>query len=485
MYQPVHYNEGESVFNLQSFMDCAGIASGSSSGDIRNHHSEHESDHVRDRTSLSKRIDNQSSAPFNVPTTISNGPCASLPTSSFSRNNLEDNSTSNITTTNNSKNSIIINRNDDTATVGDHDDNDNSDKHDCGSEITDQLAVFADFINGVKYGYNNRDIRERELNHPIDHQQQAHHQSVMRNNNPNSNADKTQNQNQNHEYGPISLSQSNQDNNHHHHHQHHHSLHQLQSSSHRSSRSQMTTSSNNNNNKHHEHHQNPSTSTTSSSSSFTSTSSNNNTDNTDQLGDNGVPMNSSSSSNYWSQHPPFPIQIKTETESMYMKNDEDQMDGSYPVAFSMNSDHVNRCDASSICTDDPSMADHRDSYDDIRFPSPSNSLTSQGVRSSSGKSSKRMLDKNSDEYRRRRERNNLAVRKSREKAKRKSRDTERRVIELERDNKDLRERVETLRVQLNVLKRALAKFGVQADTVVQTIKENLDATEYAQDFLNF
>lgn len=79
--------------------------------------------------------------------------------------------------------------------------------------------------------------------------------------------------------------------------------------------------------------------------------------------------------------------------------------------------------------------------------------------------SKKNVDKSSDEYRRRRERNNIAVRKSREKAKIRSRETERKVSELVRENEYLRKRVELLSKELNVLKSLLANVGVPPDSV--------------------
>uniref|UniRef100_T1IJ14 BZIP domain-containing protein n=1 Tax=Strigamia maritima TaxID=126957 RepID=T1IJ14_STRMM len=60
--------------------------------------------------------------------------------------------------------------------------------------------------------------------------------------------------------------------------------------------------------------------------------------------------------------------------------------------------------------------------------------------SKSFKHSKKSVDKSSDEYRRRRERNNIAVRKSREKAKQRSKDTESKVKDLQRENDRLQKK---------------------------------------------
>lgn len=56
----------------------------------------------------------------------------------------------------------------------------------------------------------------------------------------------------------------------------------------------------------------------------------------------------------------------------------------------------------------------------------------------SRKHSLKNLDKGTDEYRRRRERNNIAVRKSREKAKRRAHDVEKKLKELQKENDNLR-----------------------------------------------
>ncbi|XP_061450018.1 CCAAT/enhancer-binding protein alpha [Rhineura floridana] len=74
-----------------------------------------------------------------------------------------------------------------------------------------------------------------------------------------------------------------------------------------------------------------------------------------------------------------------------------------------------------------------------------------GAAPSSGKS-KKSLDKNSSEYRVRRERNNIAVRKSRDKAKQRNAETQQKVMELSNDNERLRKRVEQLSRELETLR---------------------------------
>lgn len=96
-----------------------------------------------------------------------------------------------------------------------------------------------------------------------------------------------------------------------------------------------------------------------------------------------------------------------------------------------------------------------------------------GKREHGSKSSKKHADKGSDEYKKRRERNNIAVRKSREKAKMRSRETEKRVSELMRDNDSLRKRVDLLGNQLNVLKTLLTNVGVPAESVENEIARSL------------
>jgi len=73
---------------------------------------------------------------------------------------------------------------------------------------------------------------------------------------------------------------------------------------------------------------------------------------------------------------------------------------------------------------------------------------------------KKLIDKNSEEYRRRRERNNVAVRRSRDKTRHKREETERRVIELEEENKKLREKLTLLNKEINVLKSLFSSVGV-------------------------
>src|SRR6202008_423783 len=63
-----------------------------------------------------------------------------------------------------------------------------------------------------------------------------------------------------------------------------------------------------------------------------------------------------------------------------------------------------------------------------------------------------VLDKNSDEYKKRRERNNLAVKKSRNKAKIRTQQTLERVNQLKQDNEMLETKIKILTKELNFLK---------------------------------
>ncbi|XP_037553664.1 CCAAT/enhancer-binding protein alpha [Nematolebias whitei] len=69
-----------------------------------------------------------------------------------------------------------------------------------------------------------------------------------------------------------------------------------------------------------------------------------------------------------------------------------------------------------------------------------------------GGKSKKHVDKSSPEYRLRRERNNVAVRKSRDKAKLRNLETQQKVVELTADNERLRRRVEHLSRELDTLR---------------------------------
>lgn len=97
--------------------------------------------------------------------------------------------------------------------------------------------------------------------------------------------------------------------------------------------------------------------------------------------------------------------------------------------------------------------------------SPGGSVDENCGRKSGKSGRKALLDKSSEEYRLRRERNNIAVRKSRDKAKRRSVETQHRVLELTTENSRLRRRIEGLVRELGAL-RALFAHGAEGATLV-------------------
>lgn len=97
---------------------------------------------------------------------------------------------------------------------------------------------------------------------------------------------------------------------------------------------------------------------------------------------------------------------------------------------------------------------------------------------------KKSVDKGSDEYKKRRERNNIAVRKSREKAKVRSKETEKKVSELARENDQFRKKVENLTKELDVLKRLLATVGIPPESVDNEIMKGLQLDAHNSPFGN-
>lgn len=92
----------------------------------------------------------------------------------------------------------------------------------------------------------------------------------------------------------------------------------------------------------------------------------------------------------------------------------------------------------------------------------------QSTSVSSGRSSyskggkKKPIDKNSEDYRSRRERNNIAVRKSRLKAKQRCVETEHRVRILNEQKEALERKVESLTRELNVMRQLLANVATSS-----------------------
>lgn len=98
-----------------------------------------------------------------------------------------------------------------------------------------------------------------------------------------------------------------------------------------------------------------------------------------------------------------------------------------------------------------------------------------GGGSNSQRKQMKQTDKTSDEYRRRRERNNIAVRKSREKAKVRTRETEEKVKLLLKENERLQKRIELLTEELNVLRSLFSNVGVLPEHLHREINKHLDS----------
>ena len=101
-----------------------------------------------------------------------------------------------------------------------------------------------------------------------------------------------------------------------------------------------------------------------------------------------------------------------------------------------------------------------------RLPSISSQLKAPKSRRGSSSSKKAMVEKGSDEYRMKRERNNIAVRKSRFKSKQKCVETQQKVDELQEENSRLQSKVDFLTKELNVLRSLFSTTGAYKDPVV-------------------
>ncbi|KAJ8869136.1 hypothetical protein PR048_030704 [Dryococelus australis] len=95
--------------------------------------------------------------------------------------------------------------------------------------------------------------------------------------------------------------------------------------------------------------------------------------------------------------------------------------------------------------------------------------------SGGGRKSSKSVDKASDEYRRRRERNNIAVRKSREKAKMRSRETEEKVKVLMKENERLQRRIDALTEELGVMRNLFENLGMVPEQIHRELSKHLNA----------
>lgn len=123
------------------------------------------------------------------------------------------------------------------------------------------------------------------------------------------------------------------------------------------------------------------------------------------------------------------------------------------------------------------------------FVSPSNALkalhhshhqSQQHQSQQMHRKSSKSVDKNTDEYKRRRERNNIAVRKSREKAKIRSRETEEKVKLLVKENERLQKRIELLSEELNVLRSLFTNVGVLPEQLHRELNKHFDVYPHVQ-----
>ena len=89
-----------------------------------------------------------------------------------------------------------------------------------------------------------------------------------------------------------------------------------------------------------------------------------------------------------------------------------------------------------------------------------------------GSSKKRSLEKDSNEYKQRRERNNVAVRKSRDKTKLRHIHTESRVDVLANENDQLKKRVDLLTKELTVLKGLFTNVGIAVPSSLEHLLQN-------------
>lgn len=94
--------------------------------------------------------------------------------------------------------------------------------------------------------------------------------------------------------------------------------------------------------------------------------------------------------------------------------------------------------------------------DEADISHPPSPTSSSGLKS---RTRRRACEKNSDEYKQRRQRNNVAVRKSRDKAKSKQKETEHKVSTLVEENERLQKKVDLLSKELTVLKGLFTNVG--------------------------
>ena len=127
-----------------------------------------------------------------------------------------------------------------------------------------------------------------------------------------------------------------------------------------------------------------------------------------------------------------------------------------------------RCEASSLVITEQAVG----SVDD---PGGVSSWSPGETPRSANATKRRSVNRTSDEYQVKRERNNIAVRKSRNKTKMRVQETEQRVKELEGENSLLLNKIAMLNKELNVLKNLFTSAGVAQPARVPAVKEEFTA----------
>lgn len=141
------------------------------------------------------------------------------------------------------------------------------------------------------------------------------------------------------------------------------------------------------------------------------------------------------------------------------------------------SNHKSSPIVSSTSSPDINQDDYSDSNSDQGRNSLINLLSHPQDSPSDGEpsSKKAMLvsvDKQSDEYLRKRARNNLAVKKSRDRSKKRIMETQERVEQLTRDNDELNQKVALLSKELSVLRALFTNGGFTVPCNLQIVAQN-------------
>lgn len=152
-----------------------------------------------------------------------------------------------------------------------------------------------------------------------------------------------------------------------------------------------------------------------------------------------------------------------ETENSQLTNFMTQGDGTSPDSWS---------EVVTVKREEPELASCQavSPISDSSSPPPTENLT-PGRKTSGKGSRKRKLNKDSQEYAEKRTRNNIAVRKSRDKAKLRQNETEGRVKALVDENEELQKKVDLLSKELNVLKGLFINVGANLPDSFKKIME--------------